>query len=303
MQIGMVGLGKMGSQMVRRLLRGGIDVVVFDVDPDAVALLEDEGAAGAGSLQALVARLDPPRATWVMVPAGSITTTTIEELGGLMEPGDVVIDGGNSRYTDSVARNASLAERGVAFVDAGTSGGVWGLDNGYTLMVGAEAGAFERIEPIVRALAPEGGYAHVGSPGAGHFVKMVHNGIEYALMQAYAEGFDLLRSSDFGIDVAQVAELWRHGSVVRSWLLDLAASALSKDAELRNVTGWVDDSGEGRWALEEGVRNAVPLPGLAAALFARFASRQPGAFANKMLAALRGEFGGHAVRAADGGGQ
>ena len=296
----MVGLGRMGSNMVRRLLRGGHEVVVFDVDPEAVARLQGEGAVAARSLEALVAALDAPRAVWVMVPAGPVTDTTIVEVARSLAPGDVVVDGGNSRYSETVARHASLAQRGVELVDAGTSGGIWGLDNGYTLMVGGSPKAFASIEPALRTLAPEGGYAHVGPPGAGHFAKMVHNGIEYALMQAYAEGFELLRASDFDFDVAGVAELWRHGSVVRSWLLDLAAAALAKDPGLERVTGWVEDSGEGRWALEEGVRTAVPLPGLAAALFARFASRQPDAFANKVLAALRAEFGGHAVRAADG---
>ena len=283
--------------MVRRLLRGGHEVVVYDVDPDAAVALRKEGAVAAPSVEALVAALDAPRVVWVMVPAGSVTGATIGEAGRWMTDGDVVVDGGNSRYSETVTLHASLAERGVELVDAGTSGGVWGLDNGYTLMVGAESDAFARIEPALRALAPEGGYAHVGPPGAGHFAKMVHNGIEYALMQAYAEGFELLRASDFDFDVARVAELWRHGSVVRSWLLDLAATALAKDAGLDRVTAWVDDSGEGRWALEEGVRTAVPLPALAAALFARFSSRQPDAFAGKVLAALRQEFGGHAVRA------
>ena len=296
MQIGMVGLGKMGSSMTRRLIRGGHDVVVFDVDSETVARVVHEGATGAASLEELVSRLSTPRVVWVMVPAGPITTESIETLGGLLDGGDVVIDGGNSRYTDSVARSNSLAKKGIAFVDAGTSGGIWGLEQGYNLMVGAEPDVFERIEPLLATLAPDDGYARVGGPGAGHFVKMVHNGVEYALMQAYAEGFDLLRSSDFKLDVGQIAELWRHGSVVRSWLLDLAASALDEDPGLEKLTGWVEDSGEGRWTLEEGIENGVPLPALSAAVFARFASRQTNAFANRMLAALRQEFGGHAVR-------
>ena len=296
MQIGMVGLGRMGSNMARRLMRGGHEVAAFDVDPDAVALLSKDGAIGAASLQALIERLDAPRIVWLMVPAGSITQTTIDQLCATMAPGDVVVNGGNSRYTDSVGHSAGLAERGISFADVGTSGGVWGLENGYTLMVGADPDVFDLIEPVLATLAPENGYALVGPPGAGHFVKMVHNGVEYALMQAYAEGFELLRASDFKLDVAEIAQLWRHGSVVRSWLLDLAASALAKDPDLEKLTGWVEDSGEGRWMLEEGIRNSVPLPALAAALFARFASREPDAFSNKMLAALRQEFGGHPVR-------
>ena len=296
MQIGMVGLGRMGSNMARRLLRGGHEVVAFDVDPDAVALLTKDGAIGAVSLQALSEHLDSPRVVWVMVPAGSITQTTIDQLSANMDPGDVVIDGGNSRYTDSVNYCKALTERGISFIDAGTSGGVWGLDNGYTLMIGADPDAFDLIEPVLATLAPKDGYARVGPPGAGHFVKMVHNGVEYALMQAYAEGFELLRASDFRLDVAEIAQLWRHGSVVRSWLLDLAASALAKDPDLEKLSGWVEDSGEGRWTLEEGIRNSVPLPALAAALFARFSSRESDAFSNRVLAALRQEFGGHAVR-------
>jgi 6-phosphogluconate dehydrogenase len=213
-----------------------------------------------------------------------------------MDAGDTVIDGGNSRYSDSVVRSKSLADRGIGSVDVGTSGGVWGLEEGYGLMVGAEPEVFERIEPILKTLAPPKGFARVGAPGAGHFVKMVHNGVEYALMQAYAEGFELLSASDFELDLAHIAELWRHGTVVRSWLLDLAASALAKDPGLESLSGWVEDSGEGRWTLEEAINLSVPLPGLAAALFARFSSRQTDAFSNRMLAALRHEFGGHAVR-------
>jgi 6-phosphogluconate dehydrogenase len=299
-QIGMVGLGRMGSNMARRLLRGGHDVVAFDVNPDTVALLSKDGTIGVDSLEAVIERLDPPRVVWVMVPAGSITQATIDQLSATMDPGDVVVDGGNSRYTNSVDYCATLAERGISFVDAGTSGGVWGLENGYTLMLGAEPDVFDLIEPVLATLAPKNGYARVGPPGAGHFVKMVHNGVEYALMQAYAEGFELLRASDFKLDVAEIAQLWRHGSVVRSWLLDLAAAALAKDPELETLTGWVEDSGEGRWTLEEGIRNSIPLPALAAALFARFASRESDAFSNRMLAALRQEFGGHAVRGVTG---
>jgi 6-phosphogluconate dehydrogenase len=301
MQIGMVGLGRMGSNMSRRLLRAGHEVAAFDVDPKTVAKLARDGATGTSSIADLVEHLNPPRVVWAMVPAGDITGSSMATLGELLEPGDVVIDGGNSRYSDSVARSTALAGKGISFVDVGTSGGVWGLDHGYALMVGADPDVFERIEPLLASLAPGHGYARVGSPGAGHFVKMVHNGVEYALMQAYAEGFELLRASDFKLDVAQIAELWRHGSVVRSWLLDLAATALSKNSELEGLSGWVEDSGEGRWTLEEGIDKAVPLPALAAALFARFGSRRPDAFSNRMLAALRQEFGGHAVHAKTGG--
>jgi len=293
----MVGLGKMGSDMSRRLMRAAHDVVVFDLNADTVTQLVAEGATGAGSMEELVGQLRPPRVVWVMVPAGDVTAGSIAKLGELLEAGDVVIDGGNSRYSDTVARADTLSRKGISFVDAGTSGGVWGLDDGYALMVGAHPDVFSRVEPLFASLAPANGYARVGSPGAGHFVKMVHNGVEYALMQAYAEGFELLRASDFKLDVPQIAELWRHGSVVRSWLLDLAASALSKDPELEKLSGWVDDSGEGRWTLEEGIDKAVPLPALAAALFARFGSRRPDAFSSRMLAALRQEFGGHAVHA------
>jgi 6-phosphogluconate dehydrogenase len=299
-QLGMVGLGRMGSNMARRLLRGGHDVVAFDVDPDSVARISTEGAIRAGSLQALIERLDPPRVVWVMVPAGDTTQTTLDQLRARLDPGDVIVNGGNSRYTDSVNHCTALAEDDISFVDAGTSGGVWGLDNGYTLMVGADPDVFDAIEPVLATLAPENGYARVGPPGAGHFVKMVHNGVEYALMQAYAEGFELLRASDFKLDVAEVAQLWRNGSVVRSWLLDLAASALAKDPDLEKLSGWVEDSGEGRWTLEEGIRNSVPLPALAAALFARFSSRESDAFSNRMLAALRQEFGGHPVHGVTG---
>ncbi len=282
--------------MTLRLLRGDHEVVAFDVDPGAVAKVAAEGAAAAGSLEELVSKLGAPRIVWLMVPAGPITDQTIEQLSGLLKPGDIIVDGGNSRYTDTVARATVAFQRGLALVDAGTSGGIWGLDAGYCLMVGADAEEFQRLEPIFRTLAPPEGYARVGPPGAGHFVKMVHNAIEYGLMQAYGEGFELLQSSDFDLDLGQVAELWRHGSVVRSWLLDLLASALEDDPKLSALTDYVADSGEGRWALHEAVDRAVPMPVLSAALFARFASRQEESFNGKVLAALRKEFGGHAVR-------
>jgi 6-phosphogluconate dehydrogenase len=298
MRLGMVGLGRMGANMTRRLIGGGHEVVAFDVSPDAVEEIKGDGADGASSLEDLVGQLEAPRAVWIMVPSGKITDDTIASLADLLSEGDTIIDGGNSRYTESVARSEMLAERGIDFVDSGTSGGIWGLKEGYCLMLGATDEAFERLEPIFETLAPENGYAHVGPPGAGHFVKMVHNGVEYALMQAYGEGFELMKASEFPIDVSQVAEVWRHGSVVRSWLLDLAASALAKDPDLSELSDYVDDSGEGRWTLETAIQNAVPTPTIALALFARFASRQEESFSGKVLSALRHEFGGHAVHPA-----
>ena len=297
MQLGMVGLGKMGANMTLRLLRGDHEVVVFDVNPDAVERSSSEGATAASSLEELVGKLDAPRAVWVMVPAGDITEQTIEELASLLSEGDVVIDGGNSRHTDSVDRGTRLQEKGIAFLDVGTSGGIWGLDEGFCLMVGGDEEAFRRVESVFETLAPADGYAHVGPSGAGHFTKMIHNGIEYALMQSYGEGFELLHASDYDLDVAQVAELWKHGSVVRSWLLDLAAKALDGDPELSSIEPYVEDSGEGRWTITHAIDNAIPVPTIATALFARFASRQDASFAGKMIAALRKEFGGHAVRA------
>ncbi|MDQ3216789.1 MAG: decarboxylating 6-phosphogluconate dehydrogenase [Actinomycetota bacterium] len=295
MKIGMVGLGRMGSNMSLRLLQGGHEVVAHDVSPDAIEKVASQGAMAAPSLQDLVHELDGPRAVWVMVPAGVITEETIAKLASLLDKDDVIIDGGNSRYTDTQRRAKELADKGIHFLDSGTSGGIWGLAEGYCLMVGGATEAIGRLEPIFRTLAPENGYAHVGQSGAGHFTKMVHNGIEYGLMQAYAEGFDLLVQSDFDIDLPQVAELWRHGSVVRSWMLDLAAHALSQDPGLESLRGFVEDSGEGRWTVQAAVDHAVPMPAISAALFARFSSRQPNSFQARVLAALRKEFGGHQV--------
>jgi 6-phosphogluconate dehydrogenase len=292
----MVGLGRMGGNMTRRLLRGGHEVVAYARRETSVRAVVQEGAVSADSLGDLVAKLEPPRAVWLMVPAGDVTEGVIGELADLLEAGDTIIDGGNSRYRDSIARSQLLRGRDISFIDSGTSGGIWGLEEGYCLMIGAEQSDFTRLEPVFQTLAPQDGYAHVGPPGAGHFVKMVHNGVEYALMEAYGEGFEILKSSDFDIDLAQVAEVWRRGSVVRSWLLDLAASALHKDPDLESIAGYVEDSGEGRWTLETAIDNAVPAPAIALALFRRFASRQDESFSNKMLAALRREFGGHAVR-------
>jgi 6-phosphogluconate dehydrogenase len=296
MRVGMVGLGRMGANMAVRLLQGKHEVTAYDVDPEAAAKLASHGARPAASLEDFVADIPAPRVAWIMVPAGEITDQTLDALAHLLEPGDIVVDGGNSRYTDTKERAARLAKGEVELVDAGTSGGVWGLREGYSLMVGASPEAFARLEPIFATLAPNGGYAHVGPSGAGHYTKMIHNGVEYALMQAYGEGFELLKSSEFDLDLAQVAEVWRHGSVVRSWLLDLVAAALSKDPGLDGVRGYVEDSGEGRWTVETAVNSAVPAPVIAASLFARFSSRQEDSFAAKLLAALRNEFGGHAVR-------
>ena len=298
MQIGMVGLGKMGGNMTVRLLRGGHDVVAHDVSAEAVASASEAGATGVDSLEALVAAMPAPRVVWVMVPSGEITERTVRTLGGLVDAGDVIVDGGNSRFSDSVALAQSLAEDGVLMVDAGTSGGIWGLEEGYCLMVGGTDEAIERLSPALETLAPPDGWAHVGPVGAGHYVKMIHNGVEYAMMQAYAEGFELLAAGDFGIDLHQVAEVWRHGSVVRSWLLDLTPRALDADPGLEQLDAWVPDSGEGRWTVQTAVDLAVPAPTIAAALFNRFASREDNAFGQRLLAALRNQFGGHAVKAA-----
>jgi 6-phosphogluconate dehydrogenase len=295
-RIGMVGLGRMGGNMALRLLQNGHEVVGYARSEKPVEELKSRGGRGASSLADLVAQLDAPRVLWLMVPAGEPTTEVITELAEVLESGDVVIDGGNSRYTDSIARAADLAAKGIGFVDSGTSGGIWGLTEGYCLMIGAEQDVFERVEPIFAALAPPLGYAHVGRPGSGHFVKMVHNGIEYALLQGYAEGFELLSASEFELDLSAIAEVWRHGSVVRSWLLDLLARALQQDPGLENVAGYVEDSGEGRWTLHEAIDRAVPAPAIASSLFARFASRQDESYSAKVIAALRREFGGHAVR-------
>lgn len=298
MQIGFVGLGRMGLNMVTRLTRGGHAVVGFDRSPDAVARAESEGARGVGSLDALVAALEAPRAVWVMVPAGAPTEATIESLSPLLSPGDTIIDGGNTNFHDDVRRAKALASKQIEYVDAGTSGGIWGLQEGYCLMVGGPADVCRRLEPIFLTLAPKDGYLRVGEHGAGHYVKMIHNGIEYGLMQAYAEGFELMESSGYQIDLAAVAKLWDHGSVVRSWLLELAARALEADPHLTSLRGYVDDSGEGRWTLQEAIDHAVPMPVLTASLFTRFRSRQDNPFAERLLAALRNQFGGHAVKQA-----
>ena len=298
MQIALVGLGKMGGNMVRRLLRGGHDVVAYDRSAEAVAAVVAEGAKGASSLAELVQKLEAPRAVWVMVPAGAPTESTIVELSNLLSENDVIIDGGNSNFRESVRRSGELAQKKLRFLDAGTSGGVWGLANGYCLMVGGDESAFAHVEPAFRTLAPEEGLAYLGKAGAGHFAKMVHNGIEYAMMQSYAEGFELLAASEYGYDLGKLSGVWNRGSVVRSWLLELAERAFNKDPKLDGLKAYVEDSGEGRWTVNEAIALAVPVPTIAASLFARFTSRQPNSFAMRVLSALRNEFGGHAVKKA-----
>jgi len=319
MTIGMIGLGRMGGNMVKRLLRGGHQCVVYDLSPENVAALVREGAIGASSYDDLIARLEAPRAIWIMVPAGAATEKTVHALAERMGAGDTIIDGGNSYFKDDVRRAKELRQRGINYLDAGTSGGIWGIDRGYCLMIGGPTDAVARLEPIFRTLAPgrgtiestpgrtksstsEQGYLHCGPEGAGHFVKMIHNGIEYGLMQAYAEGFDIFRNASstnlpeeyrYDLDLAEIAEVWRRGSVVSSWLLDLTASALAEDPALAGYTGFVQDSGEGRWTVMAAVEEAVPADVLSASLYARFRSRQDHTFAEKVLSAMRHKFGGH----------
>ena len=296
MKIGMVGLGKMGANMTERLLRGGHQVVAFDLSDAARDAAAAKGAEPAATLGELAAKLQPPRAAWVMVPAGKPTDDTIAALGELFEAGDVIVDRGNSNYREAQPTAAQLEAKGMGFVDAGTSGGVWGLTEGYCLMVGGTKQSVSVVEPALRTLAPEGGYAHVGPVGSGHFVKMVHNGIEYGLMQAYAEGFAIMGAADeFDLDLHEIASIWRYGSVVRSWLLDLTERALAPGSGFDQIKGVVTDSGEGRWTVEEAIARAVPAPAISAALYARFASRQSDSFGDRLLAALRNQFGGHAV--------
>jgi 6-phosphogluconate dehydrogenase len=302
MELGMIGLGRMGGNMAQRLLRGGHGVVVYDPRPEAVQSLEQMGAKGATSLADLASKLAAPRVVWVMVPAGEPTESTVASLIDLLSPGDAIIDGGNSNYKDTMRLAATVAERGMTLMDAGTSGGVWGLEEGYSLMVGGDAETYKRLEPIFQTLAPgpDEGVGRVGPAGAGHFVKMIHNGIEYGLMQAYAEGFEILKAKDeLGLDLRQIGEIWRYGSVVRSWLLDLAVDALAKDPDLSTIRGYVSDSGEGRWTVQEAIDLDVPAEVITISLFRRFRSRQEDSFADRMLAALRNEFGGHAVRKAE----
>jgi len=294
LKIAMIGLGRMGANMSLRLIQHGHQVVAWDRNEEAVAAMKSDGAEGVSSLEDLVHALEPPRAVWIMLPSGDPTELTIKALAALLEGGDTIIDGGNSNYQLAIRDAELLAEHGISFIDAGVSGGVWGLKEGYCLMVGGEAEAVKRLEPIFGALAPEDGYAHVGPVGAGHFVKMVHNGIEYGMLEAYAEGFALMHAADeFKLDLHQIAEVWRYGSVVRSWLLDLTALALESETEFDKVKGYVEDSGEGRWTVDEAVRRGVSAPVLAVSLFQRFASRTPDSFAAKIVAALRNQFGGH----------
>ena len=298
MQLGMVGLGRMGANMAERLARGGHKVVGFDPNATARQALEAKGMGSADSLQALVAALAAPRVIWLMVPAGKITDITVETLAEILSPGDTVIDGGNSYYRDSLRRGALFVQKRLNFVDSGTSGGIWGLEEGYSLMIGGEEKAVEALRPIFETLAPtkDRGWGRVGPPGAGHYAKMVHNGIEYGLMQAYAEGFSILQHKhDFGFDLHQVSEIWRHGSVVRSWLLDLTADALGKNPNLDGIAPFVADSGEGRWTVDEAIQLNVPAPIITASLIERLRSRDNDSFSDKLLAALRNEFGGHAI--------
>jgi 6-phosphogluconate dehydrogenase len=327
LQLGMIGLGRMGGNMVRRLMRGGHQCAVFDLSPANVSQLAGEGAVGAASMEEFVKSLTKPRAAWVMVPSGAATESTVMKLASLMEPGDTIIDGGNSYYKDDVRRAGLLKPKGIHYVDVGTSGGVWGIDRGYCMMMGGPDEAVDRLDPIFATLAPgmgdiprtpgrdgrggtaEKGYLHCGPSGAGHFVKMVHNGIEYGLMQAYGEGFDIMKHANskelpeehrFNLDLPEIAELWRRGSVVGSWLLDLTAMALAEDPELKRFTGNVEDSGEGRWTILAAIEEAVPCDVLSASLFTRFRSRQDHTFAEKMLSGMRNKFGGHVERPSGG---
>jgi len=327
MQLGMIGLGRMGGNMVRRLMRNGHTCSVFDLSPDNVNALAKEGATGSNSMEAFVKSLTKPRAAWVMVPAGAATDSTVMKLASLMEAGDIIIDGGNSYFKDDIRRSKKVKEKGIHYVDVGTSGGVWGIDRGYCMMVGGPADTVKHLDPILKTLAPgigtvdktpgrgnkagtaEDGYLHCGTAGAGHFVKMVHNGIEYGLMQAYAEGFDIIKFANsaevaeehrFTFDLAEIAEVWRRGSVVGSWLLDLTAMALIEDPELTKFTGNVQDSGEGRWTIMAAIEEAVPCDVLSASLYTRFRSRQDHTFAEKLLSGMRNKFGGHVERAAGG---
>jgi 6-phosphogluconate dehydrogenase len=299
MQIAMIGLGRMGANMAQRLMRGGHEVVGFDPAEAARKVIEEKGGKSAASLAALVEKLQAPRVVWLMVPAGSVTDATIDALTPLLAPGDTLIDGGNSNYRDTQRRAAALAKHQLSYVDSGTSGGVWGLAEGYSLMIGGDKAVVDRLRPIFETLAPasDKGWGHVGPVGSGHYTKMIHNGIEYGLMQAYAEGFSILQhKTEFKLDLAQVAEIWRYGSVVRSWLLDLTADALSKNPTLKGIAPYVADSGEGRWTVSEAVELGVPAIVITASLLERFRSRDTDSFVDKMLAAMRNQFGGHEIK-------
>ena len=302
MQLGMVGLGRMGANMSSRLINGGHHLVVTDLIPEAISTAVSGGATGADSLESLASQLQPPRVVWVMVPSGNPTEITMRQLLDTLAEGDIVIDGGNSNYKETMRRAEGFRSRGLHYVDVGTSGGVWGLAEGYSMMVGGEREIVDYLRPIFETLAPapDKGWGYVGPSGAGHFVKMVHNGIEYGMMQAYAEGFEIMRAKEaFGLDLYEIAEIWRFGSVIRSWLLDLTALALEEDPDLSNIRGWVADSGEGRWTILEAIDLDVPAPVITQALFSRFVSRQDESFAAKILAAMRNQFGGHAVKSSE----
>jgi 6-phosphogluconate dehydrogenase len=296
MRIGMIGLGKMGGNMAQRLTMGGHEVIAYDPHPPDAARVQEMKATLVGDLAGLVAQLQAPRAVWIMVPAGKPTQDTVDALAKLLFPGDLIIDGGNTRFTDDIARAAALEPKGIHYMDAGTSGGVWGLKVGYCLMVGGQQDDFRRVEPILKTLAPPDGYLYCGPVGSGHFVKMVHNGIEYAMMQGYAEGFEIMQASRYKLDLPAIANLWNQGSVVRSWLLELTALALKQDPGLQHLQPWVEDSGEGRWTVEESINTAVPAPVIGLSLMMRFRSRQDNSFGARMLAAMRQQFGGHAVK-------
>jgi 6-phosphogluconate dehydrogenase len=297
MKIGLIGLGKMGMNMVQRLLNGGHEIVAYARTAETVKKAEAKGANGATSLKDIVDNLERPRIVWLMVPAGKATEDTLMDLAGLLEEGDILIDGGNSFYKDSMRRAEELKKRNISFLDIGTSGGIWGLKIGYCMMIGGDRDVFTKVEPLLKTLAPENGYSHVGPHGAGHFVKMVHNGIEYAMLQGYAEGFEIMNAKkEFDLDLSMIANLWNHGSVVRSWLLELAENAFQKDPKLDSVRGYVEDSGEGRWTVAEAVELDVPAPVITLSLLERFRSRQEESFSAKTIAALRNEFGGHAVK-------
>ena len=296
MELGMIGLGRMGANMTERLVLGGHKVITYDRSAEAIQRVVGKGAVGAHSLADFVKQLSLPRAVWLMVPSGDPVDQTMDQLLPSLAKGDIIIDGGNSNYKDSIRRAEKLKTHGMHFIDAGTSGGIWGLQNGYCMMVGGEKEIVSRLEPIFLTLAPKDGYLHAGPNGAGHFVKMIHNGIEYGMMQAYGEGFELLKAAPFDLDLAKISHLWNQGSVVRSWLLELCESAFEKDPKLDDIKGYVEDSGEGRWTVVEAIERGVSATVLAHSLFARYASRQQDAFSNKVIAALRNEFGGHAVK-------
>lgn len=301
MKLAMIGLGRMGMNMARRLLERGHSVVAYNRSSDKTDEIVAEGAIGAYSFAELAEKLTSPRILWMMLPAGSVVDEHISALGDILSPGDIVIDGGNTYYKDDIRRAALLAKKDIRFLDVGVSGGIWGLKIGYCLMIGGSRDVYELVEPVFEALAPEEGYLFCGPTGSGHFVKMVHNGIEYGMLQAYAEGFDILENSPYAhsLDLRQVAHLWNRGSVVRSWLLELAEAAFEKDGKLAHVRGYVEDSGEGRWTVQQAVETGVPAPATTIALFSRFRSRREDSFADKFVAALRKEFGGHAVQSAD----